>query len=128
MMAPIIPGLNDHEIFTVLQAAAQAGATFANYVPIRLPLAVADLFTDWLTRHYPQRKDKILNRIRAMRDGKLNNSDFGARMRADGLWGEQFDSVFDLARRKSGLTAPFPMLSSAAFQRPLKASAQLSLF
>jgi DNA repair photolyase len=128
MMAPIIPGLNDHEIFSILEAAAQAGATFASYVPIRLPLAVAELFSDWLGRVFPQRKEKILNRIRAMRDGKLNNSDFGARMRAGGVWGEQFDSVFDLARRKSGLVGPFPKLSSAAFQRPARECEQLSLF
>jgi DNA repair photolyase len=128
MMAPVIPGLTDHEMKDVLCAAADAGATFAAFTPVRLPLAVADLFTDWLTRHYPDRKDKVLNRIRAIRGGKLNNSNFGDRFQAQGVWGDQLASLFDVARRKAGLTGPFPKLSSAAFNRPIGAGEQMNLF
>src|ERR671910_1579693 len=69
MTAPVIPGLNDHELPALLSAAAEAGASFAAYVPVRLPYAVTPIFEDWLERHYPERKEKVLGRIRSMRDG-----------------------------------------------------------
>ena len=72
MVAPIIPGLNEHEIPAILEAAAAVGARNAGYTLVRLPLAVADLFQEWLERHYPDRKDKVLQRIRTMRRGRLN--------------------------------------------------------
>lgn len=118
MIAPVIPGLTDHEMPAILQAAADAGATFAGFTPLRLPYAVAELFENWLAVHYPDRKDKILNRIRDLRGGKLNDSTFGTRMRGQGLWAEQLKSIFHLAQRTSGLTAPFPTLSTSAFRLP----------
>jgi DNA repair photolyase len=118
MMAPIIPGLTDHEILGVLAAAASAGAKFAGYVPLRLPFAVKDLFAQWLADHYPDRKEKVLNRLRCLRDGKLNDSNFNTRMRGSGIWADQLKSIFDLAKRRAGLDNPFPELSKSHFRRP----------
>ena len=69
-------------------------------------------------RHFPDRKEKILNRIRDMRGGKLNDPEFGSRMRGGGIWAEQLKSMFDLAGKKAGLSGKFPKLSTAAFVRP----------
>src|SRR5581483_38534 len=86
LVAPVIPGLNDYEIPSVLEAAARAGARFAGYVILRLPHGVADLFTAWLERHFPDRKEKVLGRIRDLRGGRLNEPRFGRRMRARARW------------------------------------------
>ena len=80
MVAPIIPGLTDHEVPAILKAAAEAGAATAGRTVVRLPHGVKELFADWLQAHMPDRKDKVLNRLRAMRHGKLNESTFGSRM------------------------------------------------
>src|SRR5262249_46569566 len=71
LVAPIIPGLNDHEIPAVLAAAAQAGAKYAGYVMLRLPHGVGVLFETWLEQHFPQAKQKVLDRIRLVRSGQL---------------------------------------------------------
>jgi DNA repair photolyase len=126
MVAPVVPGLTDHEMPAILKSAAGAGATFAGYVPLRLPLAVAPLFEDWLGRHFPDRKDKVLNRIRSLRGGKLNDSNFGSRMRGEGQWAEQIKTMFDLAKRRAGLDNPYPHLSTAAFRKP--AGPQMTLW
>ena len=81
MVAPVIPGLNDHELPGLLAAAAAFGASFAAYVPVRLPGAVRPIFEDWLERHFPDRREKVLNRIRSMRGGRLNDPEIGSRMR-----------------------------------------------
>ena len=119
LMAPVIPGLTDHEIPAVVQAAAAAGAGAVNHIPLRLPLAVADLFTDWLGRHYPERADKVLNRVRSLRGGQLNDPRFVHRMRGSGVWAEQMRSMFAVARRRAGLQHHrLPAVSAAAFRRP----------
>jgi DNA repair photolyase len=128
MVAPVIPGLTDHEIPSILKAAADAGACTAGYVPVRLPFAVKDLFADWLAAHYPDRKDKVLNRIRSIRAGKLNDSNFHTRMRGHGQFADQFQQIFKIARRKAGLDGPFPELSKVAFKRPPRAGDQMRLF
>lgn len=126
MVAPIIPGLNEHEIPTILAAAAEAGARQAGYTLVRLPLAVAELFPDWLERHYPDRKDKVLSRIRGMRGGKLNESRFGLRMGGEGHHAEMISRLFRSAARRSGLNQqPWPV-SATAFRRP--GPRQLTLF
>lgn len=118
MTAPVIPGLNDHELPALLSAAAEAGATFAAYVPVRLPHAVRPLFADWLERHYPERKDKVLNRIRSMRGGELNDPRFGSRMKGEGLFAEHIAQLFSISCRRTGISAGrFPKLSTAAFRR-----------
>jgi DNA repair photolyase len=118
MAAPVIPGLTDHEIPAILKAAAQAGARWAGYTAVRLPFAVADLFSDWLARHYPDRREKVLNRIREMRGGQLNDPDFGTRMRGEGIWAKQIKELFAIAKRSAGITGKFPELSTANFKRP----------
>jgi DNA repair photolyase len=118
LVAPVIPGLTDHEMPAILAAAAAAGASFASHTALRLPYAVAPLFEEWLTRHLPEKKDKVLNRIRAIRGGKLNDSRFGKRMRGDGIFAKQIHQLFEVARRKIGLPEDGPELSTTAFRRP----------
>ena len=118
MLAPMIPGLNDHEMPKIIAAAAEAGATSAGLIPLRLPFAVKHIFSDWLARHFPDRKEKVLNRIRSLRGGKLNQADFGARMRGEGLWAEQLRGMFSVATRKHGLNQRDYELSTAHFRRP----------
>src|SRR5712675_147545 len=122
----MLPGLTDHEMPSLLAAAAEAGAKFAGYVTLRLPYAVAPLFEQWLGRHLPEKKDKVLNRIRALREGKLNDSQFGSRMRGQGIFADQIEALFDVACRKAGIAGKSPDLSTAAF-RPAMGK-QLSLF
>ncbi len=128
LVAPVIPALNDEEIPAILAAAAGAGAGSASHAPIRLPHGVKDLFADWLSRHFPDRKEKVLNRIRAMRGGRLNEPEFGARMRAEGEMAAQVRALFDAAARKAGLAPHPPALSVAAFRRPAASREQLALF
>jgi len=126
MVAPVIPGLTDHEMPSILAAAAEAGAVTAAMVPLRLPHGVADLFTDWLDRHFPDRKEKVLNRVRSMRGGRLNDGEFVKRMRGEGIWADQIRAMFTTARRRVGLDRPRSPLSIAAFRRPDRGG-QLSL-
>lgn len=127
MVAPIVPGLTDHEIPKILEAAASAGARTAGYVVLRLPGAVSGLFEAWLEEHFPDRKDKILNRVRSMRGGQLYDPRFGSRMRGEGLFAEQIKNTFQTFRRRYGLDGSFPELSTAAFRNPGVAE-QLGLF
>ncbi len=126
MAAPVIPGLNDHELPALISAAAEAGASFAAYIPVRLPYAVRPLFEDWLERHFPERKEKVLNRIRSMRGGKLNDPRFGMRMRGEGIFAEHIAQLFSISCRRAGIErGRFPKLSTKAFRR---AGPQLNLF
>jgi DNA repair photolyase len=118
MVAPVIPGLTDHELPAIVKAAAEAGARFAGMVPVRLPYAVADLFQQWLERHLPERKDKVLAQIRAVHNGKLNDSDFGSRMTGQGRFAQQMAKMFAVACRRAGFPEQGPHLSIAAFRRP----------
>ncbi|HEX4923703.1 MAG TPA: PA0069 family radical SAM protein [Bdellovibrionales bacterium] len=102
LIAPTIPGLNDHEVPAILEAASKAGAEWAGYVPLRLPLAVGPLFTQWLETHRPDSKEKILERIRDLRGGKLNDSNFGSRMRGQGAYAEQIKNVFRVYAKRYG--------------------------
>jgi DNA repair photolyase len=118
MVAPVIPGLTDHEIPSILAAAAEAGAQLAGFVPLRLPLAVAPLFERWLERHAPDKKKRVLSRVRAMRGGKLNEARFGARMRGEGEQARVLRDLVHLACRKLGLNGLRLRLSTSAFRRP----------
>ncbi len=117
MVAPIIPALNDHEIPALLAAASEAGARFAGRVVLRLPHAVAPLFEEWLGRHFPDRRDKVLGQLRAMREGSLNDPRFGSRMRGEGLFAEQIHRMFAVACRRAGIQGRGPDLSVADFRR-----------
>jgi DNA repair photolyase len=119
MVAPVIPALNEPEIPAILAAAYRAGARTAGYVPLRLPFAVKDVFTDWLARHFPDRQEKVLNRLRSLRDGKLNDPNFGSRLRGLGIFAEQIQRLFEVSARKAGFRAgEMPALSVTAFRRP----------
>lgn len=125
LVAPVIPALNDHEIPSVLAAAKAAGAGWAGTEILRLPLTVAPIFEQWLEQNVHGKKEKILNRIRAIRGGKLNDPRFGSRMSGEGIFAEQISQMFHVARRKAGLAEDGPELSTAAFRRP--EGAQLGL-
>ena len=103
MVAPIIPGINEQEIPAVLKAASDAGATRAGYVALRLPLTVEPVFLAWLEQHFPDRKEKVIQRIRSMRDGKMNSSNFGERMTGKGVWGEQARQLMTTFCKRYGL-------------------------
>jgi DNA repair photolyase len=122
LAAPVIPGLTDHEIPSIVAAAVEAGAQFGGYVTLRLPYALSGMFEDWLARHFPERKEKVLNRIRALRGGKLNDPNFGSRMRGDGIFADQIESLFEVACRKAGIAGRRPELSAAAFRVPVSES------
>ena len=126
MVAPVIPGLTDHEIPTIVAAAAQAGAQFVGHVIVRLPFAVAPLFEQWLTTHFPDRKEKVLNRIRSMRGGKLYDAQFGKRMTGEGIFAEQIEQMFNVACRRAGIADSHVHLSTKSFRRP--GGRQLGLF
>jgi DNA repair photolyase len=126
-VAPVIPGLTDHEMPEILERAAEAGAISAAWIMLRLPHAVKDLFADWLERHFPDRKEKVLNRLRDLRGGVLYDSRWGARMRGEGPFTEQVRQVFDVSCRKFGLNEVSVELSTAGFRRPARGG-QLGLF
>src|SRR2546430_15648707 len=125
LVAPVIPALTDHEMPAILAAAVDAGAKWAGYVPLRLPYGIKELFETWLGQHFPERKEKILNRIRALRGGQLNDPRFGTRMRGEGVFAEQIEALFALSCRKAGLTSPRPELSTASFRLPSSASSDM---
>lgn len=118
LVAPIIPGLNDHEVPAILDAVARAGAQAAGYVVLRLPHSVKDVFLAWLDTHAPTKKARVVDRIREMRGGQLYDSTFGARMRGQGIFAEQIRQMFAVATRRAGLRQQWIGLSGAAFRRP----------
>ncbi len=131
LMAPILPGLTDHEILPLLKAAAEAGAGWAGYVVLRLPHGVAPLFESWLGRHFADRQAKVLNRIRELRGGSLNDPRFGSRMRGEGIWAQQIAQLFALGSRKARLGKKGPPLRTDRFRRPdplPQTTGQMTLF
>jgi DNA repair photolyase len=118
MVAPIIPGLNDREIPSVLEAAKAAGADEAGYTMLRLPYGVKDVFQEWLRLNFPEKLDRILGTVRAVRGGKLNVSDFGTRMRGEGKYAEQIHQVFHVFRERLGFGTRSRPLRTEHFRRP----------
>jgi DNA repair photolyase len=127
LVAPVIPALNDHEMPAVLAAAKAAGAGWAGTEILRLPLTVAPVFEKWVEQNFPEKKEKIFGRIRAIRGGKLNDPRFGSRMRGEGIFADQISQMFNIARRKAGLGEHGPHLSTEAFRRPEGAQLALGL-
>lgn len=125
MIGPIIPGLTDHEVPSILEAAAKAGAQVASWTALRLPHAVAPIFQDWLQRAVPGQASKILSKVRGMREGKLNESDYFRRHRPAGAEMAMVKSMFEVTCKRLGLNREIPPLSTASFQRP---GEQLGLF
>ncbi|MCC6547804.1 PA0069 family radical SAM protein [Candidatus Sumerlaeota bacterium] len=117
-VAPIIPGLTDHEVPAILQAARDHGAASAGYTVVRLPHALTTLFDDWLQGNFPDRKAKVLNRLRQMHDGRLYQATWGARMHGVGPLAEQIADLFAIARRRAGFPGDHrPPLNRGAFRR-----------
>ena len=117
MVAPAVPGLTDHEMPQILAAARDAGAQWAGYVALRLPWAVAPLFEQWLEEQFPDRKEKVLNRIRDMRGGKLPDPQWNVRGRGTGIFAEQMEALFDVTCRKLGLNERDYEMSTEHFRR-----------
>lgn len=115
--APMIPGLNDSELPSILAAVADHGGQFAMYSAVRLPGAVSEVFSGWLDRHAPMAKDKILGRIRSFHDGKLNSTTAGVRNKGTGVAAKQLNALFHACCRKHGLDPHFPQLSTESFRR-----------
>ncbi len=127
LVAPVIPGLTDHELERIVQAAAEAGAGWASYVLLRLPHEVGPLFREWLQAHAPLRAAHVLSLIRQMRQGRDNDPRFGHRMRGSGPFAELLRARFQAACRRAGLdTARGSPLSVSLF-RPPGSEQQLSL-
>jgi DNA repair photolyase len=125
MCAPVVPHLNDAEIPAILAAAAEAGAREAGWVMLRLPHGLKELFADWLERHFPERKSRVMARVGEVGGGTLYDSRFHTRQRGTGVYAEQIRALFELSKRRARLTGGRIPLSTAAFRRP--GTAQLSL-
>lgn len=106
MAAPVIPFINDHEIEAIVAQSAEAGARSAGYVMLRLPYEVKDLFAEWLAEHYPQKAERVLNRVRDLRGGKVYDAEWGVRMRGKGIYADLIARRFEVALRKHGLAEP----------------------
>lgn len=126
MVGPVIPGLTDEEMPGILAAAARRGAARASYTLCRLPEPVDELFIDWLERHFPNRKSKVLGRLRSMRGGELSDDRFGRRMHGTGRWAQTLQQLFDLQCRKLNLNMSSVAFSTEHF-RPLRGG-QMDLF
>ncbi len=118
LTAPVIPGLTDHEIPSILKEAAAAGAQSAGYTMLRLPYSVAPLFEKWLEDHFPMRKEKVLNNLRSLRGGKLYQADFSTRMRGEGLLADQIEMLFHLSCKKAALNQRHTPLTTTHFRNP----------
>ncbi|WP_244815509.1 PA0069 family radical SAM protein [Caballeronia sp. Lep1P3] len=138
-IAPVIPFVTEPDLERVLEACAEAGATTASYIVLRLPWEVAPLFKDWLAAHFPDRADRVMSRVRDMRGGKDYDSDFATRMKGEGLWADMLKQRFRQATKRLGLNLRNRgILDMSDFQRPAriepprraeaKGSNQLDLF
>jgi DNA repair photolyase len=128
MFAPVIPGLNDHELEAVLEASAAAGATGAGYVLVRLPLEISDLFQQWLASDHADRASRVMSLIRQTRGGKDYVSQWGERQRGAGPFADLVARRFAAARARYGLDQPRRTLDAAQFRVPPKPGDQLGLF
>jgi DNA repair photolyase len=100
MAAPIIPGLNSNEVPNIIRAAADRGALAAGFTMVRLNGSIAEIFSDWIYKAFPDRAEKVLNMIRSTHDGKLNDSEYGRRMSGDGKIAESIHQMFKMACKR----------------------------
>jgi DNA repair photolyase len=128
MIGPVIPGLNDEEIPRILEAARRAGAQAASWVLLRLAHPLDAIFERWLDAHFPEKKSRVLNRIRDTRGGRLNDSTWGVRQRGQGAYADQIAQLFHAAARKHGFDRPLPELRADAFRRPPEPGEQMRFF
>lgn len=127
MVAPIIPGLTDHEIEAILEAASDAGASEAGYVMLRMPLEIKDLFRQWLETEYPDRARRVIALMQSMHGGRDYNSDFGVRQRGTGPYAQQIAARFRLALKRLGLNTTRLPLRTDLFRRPTPPGGQFAL-
>jgi len=128
LASPMIPALNDTELERILEACAEAGATSAGYILLRMPLEIKDLFSEWLREHYPMRAEHVLSRVRAMRDGRLNDAQFGSRMRGSGAYAALLKQRFEVTCRKLRLNEARARLDTTRFRLPPRPGDQQELF
>jgi DNA repair photolyase len=128
MVAPVIPALNDHEIEAILGRAAEAGATSAGYIALRMPLEIKGLFREWLQEHYPDRAAHVINLMRDMRGGKDYDAEWGKRMVGAGAYAKQIGQRFRLTARKLGLEKPKQDLDTTQFKLPPRPGDQMALW
>jgi DNA repair photolyase len=128
MVAPIIPGLTDSELPSILAVSAEAGARSAGYVMLRLPLTVQPVFLEWLERTRPDSRQRIENAIRSVRGGDLSSSRFGERLVGAGPRAEQIEKMFRAFAQKHGLDGRLPEYDRSLFQPPQADSGQMRLF
>src|SRR5580698_3310453 len=128
MFAPVIPGLNDHELESVLERAAEAGATRAGYVVLRLPLEIKDLFREWLESARPDRAARVMSLVRQMRQGRDYDTRWGVRMKGEGPIAELIAVRFAAAKRRYGLDGVRAPLDLSQFKVPIRKGDQLELF
>ncbi len=126
LVAPVIPGLTDEEIPSILREASARGARFASMQMLRLPFAVKDLFVDWVRREYPDREVRIVSRLKQVRGGKLSSYEFGERMRGSGETAKAIHQLFHASCKKYHLNEEELELSTDKFRRP--AGAQIEMF
>lgn len=126
--SPMIPALSDHELESILEAGAKAGATSATSIMLRLPAEVAPIFEEWVHVHFPDRAKRILGRIRDLHGGALYESSFGTRMTGQGIWAQQMAARLKVARHRNGLSEDRVPLRCDLFAPPLAHGDQLSLF
>ncbi len=128
MFAPVIPGLNDHELEAVLRQAAEAGAVSAGYVALRLPREIKDLFAEWLASKRPDRAERVMSLVRQMRGGKDYDAEWGKRMKGEGPIADILGQRFKFARRRHRLDRILPPLDIGEFRVPPRPGDQLELF
>lgn len=128
MCAPVIPGLTDEAIPSVLEAAHDAGAQAAGFVLLRLPYAVKPIFLNWLEQHFPLKRPRVEGLIKETRGGKLNDPRFGTRMRGEGNYAKQIEQTFRVFAHKYGLDKRLPELDSSQFVPPQSVGGQKRLF
>ena len=128
MTAPILPVLTDTELEAILEAAAKAGAKYAGYVLLRLPLEVAPLFEEWLRQYFPLKAEHVMSIVRQSRGGKDYDSAFFERQRGTGLFADMIGQRFKLATRKLGLNLDRPSMNTTSFSPPRPPQPQMSLF
>lgn len=129
-IAPIIPFVNDEDMEGILEAAAEAGATNAHFIVLRLPFELKEVFAQWLEAHYPDRAERVMNRIRDLRGGNAYDARFGKRMTGEGIWAELYRQRFANRAERLGLNRDRRPLDLAQFRRPQEPAAtpQLELF
>ena len=127
MVAPIIPGLNSHEIPDIIEAAANAGALKAGMTMVRLNGDIGEIFTNWIRKAYPDKAEKVLNKIRSAHGGNLNDSNYGRRMKGDGIEADSIHQLFKNSVKRFLSERNFPEYDFTLFKRPAL-NGQLDLF